>query len=160
MQVENNRVVRFHYTLTAADGQLIESSKGGTPMAALWGVGGLIPGVERALAGRSAGDSVEAQVAPEDGYGVRQPDLVQRVPKKYFRDAARLKPGMVVELGTKQGPRAVTVLKVGMSVVDVDGNHPLAGQTLNFALEIVDVREATPEEIAHGHVHGEGGVHH
>lgn len=160
MQVETNRVVRFHYTLTAADGALIESSRGGTPMAALWGVGGLIPGVERALAGRSAGDAVEVQVPPADGYGERQPELVQRVPKKHFRDAARLKPGMVTELGTQHGPRAVTVLKVGMSVVDVDGNHPLAGQTLNFAIEVVDVREATAEEIAHGHVHGEGGVHH
>lgn len=160
MQVENNRVVRFHYTLSVPGGTQIESSRGGTPMAALWGVGGLIPGVERALEGRSAGDSFEVEVAPQDGYGERQPELVQRVPKKYFRDAARLKPGMVTELGTRQGPRAVTVLKVGLSVVDVDGNHPLAGRTLNFAIEVVDVREATAEEIAHGHVHGEGGVHH
>lgn len=160
MQVAKDRVVRFHYTLSRADGEEIESSRGGSPMATLWGVGAMIPGVERALEGRSAGDSFQVEVAPEDGYGDRRDDLVQRIPKKYFRQSERLKPGMVTEVKTGQGPRAVTVLKVGMSVVDVDGNHPLAGQPLRFAIEVVDVREATAEELDHGHVHGDGGVHH
>jgi FKBP-type peptidyl-prolyl cis-trans isomerase SlyD len=160
MQVAKDRVVRFHYTLSRADGQDIESSRGGAPMATLWGVGAMIPGVERALEGRSAGDSFEIEVAPEDGYGPRRDELVQRIPKKYFRQSERLKPGMVTEVQTGQGARAVTVLKVGMSVVDVDGNHPLAGQPLRFAIEVVDVRDATSEELDHGHVHGDGGVHH
>lgn len=160
MQVAKDRVVRFHYTLSDADGQRMESSVGGEPLAMLWGHGGLIPGVEQALDGRQAGDTFEITVPPEEGYGHRREDLVQRLPKKYFKQPEKLRPGVVTQVQTAQGPRAVTVRKVGMSVIDVDGNHPLAGQTLNFAIEVVDVREATPEEIDHGHVHGEGGAHH
>ncbi len=160
MQVEKNRVVRFHYVLSDAEGNVIERSSGDQPPAVLWGTGGLIAGVERALEGKQAGDHVEVTVEPADGYGERRDDLVQRVPKKYFRDGDRLRPGQVTQLQTKQGPRAVTVLKVGMSVIDVDGNHPLAGRVLNFAIDVVDVREAAADEIAHGHVHGNGGVEH
>lgn len=161
MQVAKDRVVRFHYTLSDAGGEVIESSRGGSaPLAVLWGHGGLIAGVERALEGRQAGDRFEVTVEPQDGYGERRADLMQRLPKKYFRQPERLKPGMVAEVQTGQGPRAVTVLKVGMTVIDVDGNHPLAGQTLHFDIDVVDVREATPEELEHGHVHGDGGVHH
>ena len=160
MQVGKNRVVRFHYVLSDADGSVIERSGSDQPLAALWGTGGLIRGVEQALEGKQAGDQIEVSVAPADGYGERRDDLVQRVPKKYFRDGDRLRPGQVTQLQTRQGPRAVTVIKVGMSVIDVDGNHPLAGRMLNFAIDVVDVREATPEEIAHGHVHGNGGVEH
>lgn len=160
MQVEKNRVVRFHYVLSDADGGVIERSGSDQPLAVLWGSGGLIAGVERALEGKQAGDHIEVTVDAAEGYGERRDDLVQRVPKKYFRDGDRLRPGQVTQLQTKQGPRAVTVLKVGMSVIDVDGNHPLAGRTLNFAIDVVDVRDAEPEEIAHGHVHGHGGVEH
>lgn len=160
MQVAKDRVVRFHYTLSDAAGAVMESSQGGQPLAMLWGHGGLIVGVERALEGKAAGDSFEVRVSPEDGYGERHDTLIQRLPKKYFRQAERLKPGMVTEVKTPQGARAVTVLKVGLSVIDVDGNHPLAGQTLNFAIDVVDVREASAEEIDHGHVHGDGGAHH
>ncbi|MFB9069230.1 FKBP-type peptidyl-prolyl cis-trans isomerase [Pseudofulvimonas gallinarii] len=160
MQVAKDCVVRFHYTLKAVDGTLIESSEGAQPLAILWGHGGLIAGVERALEGRSAGDSVEVTVSPEDGYGERRDDLFQRLPKKYFRNPDKLRPGMVTEIRTERGPRVVTVVKTGMTVIDVDGNHPLAGQTLQFALQVVDVREATAEEIDHGHVHGDGGHHH
>jgi FKBP-type peptidyl-prolyl cis-trans isomerase SlyD len=160
MQVAKDRVVRFHYTLSDAGGEVIESSRGSEPLTMLWGHGGLIVGVERALDGCEAGDTVDVTVPPEEGYGERRNDLVQRLPKKYFKQPERLKPGMVTQVQTAQGPRAVTVIKIGMSVIDVDGNHPLAGQTLQFALEVVDVREATSEEIDHGHVHGDGGHHH
>jgi FKBP-type peptidyl-prolyl cis-trans isomerase SlyD len=160
MQVAKDRVVRFHYTLSDAAGQVMESSQGSQPLAMLWGHGGLIAGVERALDGKQAGDSFEVTVAPEDGYGARRDDLIQRLPKKYFKQVERLKPGMVTEVHTPQGPRAVTVRKIGLSVIDVDGNHPLAGQTLNFAIEVVDVRAASAEELDHGHVHGDGGAHH
>lgn len=160
MQVAKDRVVRFHYTLKDVDGGLIESSEGAQPLAILWGHGGLIAGVERALDGLVAGDSVEVTVSPEDGYGQRRDDLLQRLPKKYFRQPDKLKPGMVTEIRTERGVRVVTVVKTGMTVIDVDGNHPLAGQTLQFAIQVVDVREATPEEIDHGHVHGDGGHAH
>ena len=111
------------------------------------------------MEGREAGDKFEVDVAAADAYGVRQEGLTQRVPKKYFKDA-RLEPGIQAVLPTNFGPRAVTIQKVGHSVVDVDLNHPMAGKDLHFAIEIVEVREATPEEIEHKHVHGDGGHHH
>ena len=160
MNVEKDSVVRFHYTLRDPDGSELESSRDAQPMAVLVGHGGMIPGLEQALSGRAAGDSFTVTVSPEQGYGERHDNLVQRVPKKYFRDPARLKAGQSAVVGTKQGPRMVTVLKVGMSVVDVDLNHPMAGRTLVFDIEIVEVRPASAEELAHGHVHGEGGHQH
>lgn len=160
MHIEKDTVVRFHYSLRDGDGTQIESSHGQQPMTVLVGHGGIIPGLEEALIGHAAGDSFEVTVEPDKGYGVRHDNMMQRVPKKYFRDAARLKPGDTGVVTTKHGPRMVTVLKVGMSVVDVDLNHPMAGRTLVFAIEVAEVRAATPEEIAHHHVHGEGGHQH
>ena len=160
MNVERNSVVRFHYTLRDESGSQIENSRGGSPMAVLVGHGGIIPGLEEALMGRAPGERFEVTITPEQGYGPRHDNLVQRVPKKYFRDPGRLKAGATATVGTKEGPRMVTVIKVGMSVVDVDLNHPMAGRTLAFEIEIVDVREASEEELAHRHVHGEGGHQH
>lgn len=162
MKATQNSVVSFHYTVVEKDeGAEIDSSRTrGEPLAVLIGHGGLIPGVERALEGREAGERFEVEVAPADAYGEYREGQVQRVPKKYFRDADRLKPGMQTVLQSEQGQRVVTVAKVGTSVIDVDLNHPLAGRTLRFDLEIVDVREASEEERAHGHVHGPGGHHH
>ena len=111
------------------------------------------------MKGHGAGDTFEVTVTPEEAYGERREGLVQRVPRKHFK-GAKLTPGMQVVLPTDQGQRAMTVKKVGISVVDVDLNHPMAGKTLNFEVEILDVREATPEEISHKHVHGEGGHQH
>lgn len=159
MNIEKNRVVRFHYSVAEAGGAELESSKGREPLAFLHGHGGIIPGLEQALEGKAAGDHVEVTVAPEQAYGERRDGLVQRVPKKHFKDA-KLRPGQTVVLNTQQGPRMVTVQKVGLSVVDIDLNHPMAGKTLDFTVDIVDVREASEEEIAHGHVHGEGGHQH
>jgi FKBP-type peptidyl-prolyl cis-trans isomerase SlyD len=138
----------------------VESSREDEPLAVLHGHGTLLAAIENALAGRRAGERFELTLAPADAFGERRDNWTQRVSKKYFPNAARLKPGMQTQLQTDSGQRAVTVLKVGGKVIDVDLNHPLAGQTLNFAVEVVDVREATPEEIAHGHVHGPGGHHH
>ncbi len=160
MKIENNSVVRFHYTVSEPGGEAIESSREQQPIAALIGHSGIIRGLEAALIGRAAGDTFQVDVTAEDAYGERRDDLLQRVPKKFFRDAARLRPGMMTVLNTRQGPRPVTVHKVGMSVVDVDLNHPMAGKALRFDIEVVDVRESTPEERDHGHVHGEGGVQH
>lgn len=162
MQAENNHVVRFHYSVHAlpAGAEPLESSRGREPLTVLLGHAGIIPGLERALLGKSEGDSFEVEIAAADAYGEVRPDFVQRVPKKYFRDPAQLRPGMQTSVGTNQGPRLVTVIKVGMSVVDVDLNHPMAGKDLKFEIEVVEVREATAEELAHGHAHGPGGHQH
>jgi len=163
MKIEKDRVVRFHYTLfdgTRESGQApAESSKEGEPVAILVGHGNVIPGLEKAMEGHEAGDSFSADVAAADAYGERREDMTQRVSKKHF-GKQRLAPGMQVMLNTNFGPRPVTVQKVGMSVVDVDINHPMAGKDLHFDIEIVDVREADAAEIEHGHVHGDGGHDH
>ncbi|MCM2336593.1 MAG: peptidylprolyl isomerase [Pseudomonas sp.] len=159
MKIEKDRVVRFHYSVAEVGQEALESSEGRDPLTILVGHGNIIPGLEQAMDGREAGDKFEVDVAAADAYGERREGLSQRVPKKHF-GAQKLAPGMQVVLNTNFGPRAVTIEKVGMSVVDVDLNHPMAGKDLHFAIEIVDVREASPEEVEHGHVHGEGGHQH
>lgn len=164
MQAAANTVVRFHYRVSeggAGEAAEIESSHaGGEPLAILLGHGGIIPGLEAALIGKSAGEQFEVEIEPEQAYGPLRANFTQRVPKKYFREPAKLKPGMQTAVNTDHGARLVTILKVGMSVVDVDLNHPMAGKTLRFAVDVVDVREATEEERAHGHAHGAGGHQH
>ncbi len=160
MKIEKDRVVQFHYSVAEAGKDALESSKeAGQPMAILFGRGQIIPGLEKAMDGHEAGDSFKAAVASVDAYGERRENLTQRVPKKHFGQQP-LVPGAQVVLNTNFGQRAVTITKVGMTVVDVDLNHPMAGKDLEFEIEIVDVREATEEELAHGHVHGEGGHAH
>jgi FKBP-type peptidyl-prolyl cis-trans isomerase SlyD len=159
MLIEKNAVVRFHYTVTETGHAQLESSKEGEPLTVLVGHGAIIPGLEEAMLGKQTGDKVAVTVAPEQAYGQRRDGMTQRIPKKLFKNA-KLVNGQQVVLPTEMGPRAMTILKVGMSVVDVDLNHPMAGKSLDFDVEIIDVRAATEEEIAHGHVHGEGGVQH
>jgi FKBP-type peptidyl-prolyl cis-trans isomerase SlyD len=159
MKIEKDRVVRFHYTVAEQGQESIESSQGREPLAILYGHGNIIPGLEKAMEGREAGDSFSVDVPAAEAYGEKREGLTQRVPKKHFGEQ-RLMPGMQVVLNTNFGPRAVTIEKVGMSVVDVDLNHPMAGKDLHFDVEIVDVREASAEELEHGHVHGDGGHHH
>jgi FKBP-type peptidyl-prolyl cis-trans isomerase SlyD len=159
MKIEKDRVVRFHYAVAEKGQEALENSRGGEPLAILQGHGNIIPGLEKAMEGHEAGDSFVVDVAAADAYGDRRDNLTQRVPKKHF-EGQRLEPGMQVVLNTNFGPRAVTIQKVGMSVVDVDLNHPMAGKDLHFDIDIVDVRDATPEELEHGHVHGDGGHHH
>lgn len=160
MKIEKDRVVRFHYTVSEVGQEPLESSKeGGQPLAILVGHGNIIPGLEKAMDGREAGESFSVDVPAAEAYGERREGLVQRVPKKHF-GAQKLAQGQQVVLNTNFGPRAVTVQKVGLSVVDVDLNHPMAGKDLHFDIEIVEVREADPVEIEHGHVHGDGGHQH
>jgi FKBP-type peptidyl-prolyl cis-trans isomerase SlyD len=159
MKIEENSVVRFHYSVSEPGQPAIESSRDREPLAVLIGHGNIIPGLETAMKGRESGEKFEVTVEPAEAYGERRDGLIQRVPRKHFK-GAHLAPGMQVVLPTAMGPRAMTVHKVGMSVVDVDLNHPMAGKTLSFEVEIVEVREASGEEKAHGHVHGEGGVQH
>ncbi|MNK50428.1 FKBP-type peptidyl-prolyl cis-trans isomerase SlyD [compost metagenome] len=159
MKIEKDSVVRFHYTVSEQGQEPIESSRDRDPLAILIGHGNIIPGLENAMMDKEAGASFEVDVKAADAYGERREGLTQRVPKKHF-GTTRLVPGQQVVLQTNFGPRAVTVEKVGMSVVDVDLNHPMAGKDLHFAVEIVDVRAAAAEELEHGHVHGDGGHQH
>ncbi len=160
MKIEKDRVVRFHYTVSEAGQEPIESSRErGEPLAILIGHGNIIPGLETAMMDKEAGESFGVDVKSADAYGERREGLSQRVPKKHFGNT-RPVPGQQVILQTNFGPRAVTVEKVGMTVVDVDLNHPMAGKDLHFDVEIVEVREASEEEVQHGHVHGDGGHHH
>jgi FKBP-type peptidyl-prolyl cis-trans isomerase SlyD len=161
MKIEKDRVVLFHYSVNEPGTPALESSHNGNgkPMAVLMGHGNIIPGLETALEGREAGERFNVTVGPAEAYGERREGLTQRVARKHFKNA-KLFNGMQVVLPTEMGPRAMTVTKVGMSVVDVDLNHPMAGKTLEFDVEIVEVREAQAEELAHGHVHGDGGVEH
>jgi FKBP-type peptidyl-prolyl cis-trans isomerase SlyD len=159
MKIAENSVVRFHYTVSEPGAAPIESSREGEPLAVLIGHGSIIPGLETAMKDREAGEKFEITVEPDQAYGERRENLTQRVPRKHFKNA-KLAPGMQVVLPTAQGPRPMTVQKVGISVVDVDLNHPMAGKTLSFDVEIIDVREASAEEKEHGHVHGAGGHQH
>ncbi|MBB3227223.1 FKBP-type peptidyl-prolyl cis-trans isomerase SlyD [Luteibacter sp. Sphag1AF] len=159
MQAGKDKVISFHYTL-GVDGNQVESSKdAGEPLWILLGHGQLIPGLEAGLEGKSAGDSFDVEITPEQGYGPRQEGMTQRVPKKFFQNGAKLKVGDSTVLSLKEGgQRVVVVQKVGMSVIDVDLNHPMAGKTLNFHVDVVSVRDASEEEVQHGHAHpGEDG---
>jgi FKBP-type peptidyl-prolyl cis-trans isomerase SlyD len=160
MNIEDKKVVTFHYTLCDEHGEQLESSREGEPMTYLHGTGNIIPGLEKALAGKVAGDTFEVNVEPAEAYGERNEKGVQRIPAKHFKQAGRLKPGQVVVLQTRQGPRQLMVVKVGRFNVDVDTNHPMAGMSLTFDVEVTDVRDATDEEVSHGHVHGPGGIDH
>lgn len=160
MQITRNTVATFHYRLCGEDGMEIENSRDGEPVAYLHGHGNILPALESALEGRSTGDELSVTLGPEQAYGARREGSIQRVPIKHVMARGKLKPGMVVSVRTDGGARQVSVLKVGKFNVDVDTNHPLAGRTLRFDIELLEVRAATEEEIAHGHAHGPGGHHH
>lgn len=159
MQIQANSVVQFHYTLTENDVEL-ESSRPNAPLLYLHGHNQMLPKLEDALLGKSAGEQVQVTLAPADAYGERKADAIQSVQVKHLQGAKKWKPGMVAWVNTDQGERQVTVVKVGMFKAEVDTNHPLAGKTVTFNVDILQVRDATAEEIAHGHAHGEGGHHH
>lgn len=154
MKIEQHAVVSIHYTLTNNENEVLDSSEGQDPLTYLHGVGGLIPGLENELLGKEATDKLDVTVSPAEGYGELNQDLVQTMSKDVFQGVEEIVPGMQFRT---QGPdgegRIISVVEVNGDEVTVDGNHPLAGVTLNFKVEIVSVREATEEEIQHGHVH-------
>lgn len=160
MQISPNKVVSIHYTLKNDAGDVIDTSSGREPLAYLHGAGNIVPGLEKALEGKSSGEKVNVSVAPEEGYGPRHDGLVQDVPREAFQGVEEINPGMQFHAQGPSGPMVVTVVEAGDASVKVDGNHPLAGETLHFDVEVSDVREATDEEKEHGHVHGEGGHEH
>jgi len=161
MQIENGAVVSFLYTLNDAAGNLIETNRDGDhPAVYLHGAKNIVPKLEAAFAGKQSGAHFELTLEPADAYGERRENAIERVPAKYLKHAGKLTPGQAVQISTKEGPMLVTVVKVGKFSVDVDTNHPLAGKTLQYAIDVVDVRAATDEEKAHGHAHGVGGHQH
>lgn len=157
MQIAKNAVVAIDYTLTDGEGQVLDTSEGRGPLAYLHGAGNIIPGLEKALEGKGEGEKVNVSVPPEEGYGQRDESLIQAVPKKMFAETAEPEPGMQFQAQGPDGARILTVLKVEDEQVTVDANHPLAGQELNFDVAVVNVREASEEELEHGHVHEAGG---
>lgn len=163
MLIEQNKVVTFHYRVREPGQEVIEDSHvDNDPAVYLHGHEGMVKGLEEALAGRKAGDTFSVTLTPEQAYGHRSEEAVQRISVKHVVGGKKTqyRPGMVVQVNTSHGPREVVVIKAGLKTIDVDTNHPLAGKTLEFDIEVVDVRDASAEEIAHGHVHGEGGHHH
>ena len=160
MEISADRVVTIHYTLKDDGGTVLDSSAGGEPLAYLQGRGNLVPGLEKALEGKQEGNSIAVVVSPADGYGTRDESLVQRVPKRSLQGAGAGKKGMQFQARTDDGVRLFTVAAVIGDMVTLDGNHPLADQTLHFDVQVLGVREATAEELQHGHVHGAGGHHH
>jgi FKBP-type peptidyl-prolyl cis-trans isomerase SlyD len=160
MQIAKNTVATIDYKLTDPKGQVIDSSEGRQPLAYLHGASNIIPGLEDALEGKSAGETINVTVQPEQGYGPRDPSLIQPVPRTNFHGITDIKPGMQFQAQTPQGGRVVTVVSVDDANVTVDANHPLAGVPLTFDVTVKDVRQATQEEVQHGHVHGPGGHHH
>lgn len=161
MEIEKHAVVTIDFELKDDDGNVIDASSGGEPMLYLHGTSNIIEGLEKALAGKKAGDSLSIAIPPKEGYGVHDETRIQSVPRDMFEDQSLVKVG---EQFMAEGPNGehltITITEVTDDKVVIDGNHPLAGKNLNFKIEIKDVRKATQEEIDHGHAHGVGGHHH
>jgi len=159
MQIKDTHVVTLHYTVKTTDGDVIDSSADSEPLAFMQGSQFMIQGLEDALYGKQKGEKFELSVEPEKAYGLRHDQLVQEVPAEMFEDM-NVEVGMSFRATTDDGEQSVTIIDKTDTTVTVDGNHPLSGMSLNFDVEVVDVREATAQEIEHGHVHGAGGCGH
>lgn len=160
MKIENNKVVQIKYVLTDAQGNQMDAS-GDEPLAYLHGSHNLIPGLEAELKGKQAGDKFVATIPAEEAYGEKQDHLIQDgVPKEMFQGVDNIEVGMRFEAQSEQGFHSVVITEINDETVTVDGNHEMAGMDLTFDIEVVDVRDATEEEISHGHAHGAGGHHH
>ncbi len=160
MQIGPNSVVSIHYTLSNDAGETLDASAEGSPLVYLHGAHNIIPGLERELVGKRVGDALTVKVQPEDGYGTKQDELIQQVPRNAFPDSDSLQVGMRFTAESDQGHISVVITELTDTTATVDGNHPLAGVVLNFDVNIADIREASAEEIAHGHVHTPGHHHH
>ena len=160
MQIEANSVVTLQYTLKDNEGNIIDKSDDGSFLY-LHGAMNIIPGLENALTGKAAGDALQVSVTPEEGYGVKDPERIQEVPKEMFEGSEEIAVGTQFHAQSPDGQAVVvTVVEVKDDVVVIDGNHALAGIDLNFDVKVMDVRAASEEEISHGHVHGEHGHNH
>ena len=162
MQIAPNTVVTMTYTLTNAEGQVLDQADASHPFVYMQGAHNIIPGLEQALAGKQAGDTAVVTVQPEDAYGEYNEQLTQQVPRQMFGNVPedQLVVGAQFQAQTNGGVEIITIADVDGDLITIDANHPLAGETLTFDVKILDVRAATPEEIEHGHAHGPGGHHH
>jgi FKBP-type peptidyl-prolyl cis-trans isomerase SlyD len=161
MQIANNSVVSIEYTLKDDEGNILDSSEGRDALSYLHGAGNIIPGLENALAGKATGEELSVTVGPEEGYGERIEQLMQVVSRDIFESIDKIEVGMQFQgQSADEQPMIITITAIEGDDVTIDGNHPLAGVNLNFDIKIVDVRDATAEELAHGHVHEPGGPDH
>jgi FKBP-type peptidyl-prolyl cis-trans isomerase SlyD len=160
LEISADKVVTIHYSLKDDAGTVIDSSAGGEPLAYIQGHGNLVSGLEKALEGKPDGANVAVSVMPEEGYGKYESGLIQRVPKRTLQGSGEVRKGMQFQARTPEGMRLFTVTGIVGDMVTLDGNHPLADKTLHFDVQVVAVRDATAEELEHGHVHGAGGHHH
>ncbi len=159
--IADGTVVTMHYKLVLDGGEVVDSSEGADPLAYLHGSGNIVPGLESAMGGKSEGDKFDVTVTPEEGYGPRHDEAVQTVPRSVFPEDAQLEVGIQFQATDENGrPIMGTIKEIVDDKVTVDFNHPLAGQSLNFSIEVVGIRAATDEEKEHGHVHGPGGHEH
>ena len=158
--VAAHKAVEIHYTLTNDAGEVVDSSREVEPLPYIHGTESLVPGLESALDGKAVGDKIVVSIAPADGYGEVNPELTQSIPRNLFEFDGEIEVGMRFEAEAENGIELVTVIAVDAENIVIDANHPLAGQTLNFDVEIMSIREATSEELEHGHVHGAGGCGH
>ncbi len=155
MTISQHKVVSIHYKVVDADSsEMIDTSEGGEPMTYLHGARNIIPGLEQALEGKSVGDEIEVTIAPADAYGEHSDDRIQKVPIEAFEQMEKVEPGMMVTAQSEQGQINLMVVEVDEATVTVDANHPLAGKSLKFDVRVEQIRDASDEEIAHGHVHG------
>ena len=159
MNISDNKVVSFHYTLKNDDGEIIDSSSGHDPLAYIHGQGNIIPGLENALGNKAVGDKLAVVVPPEEGYGLRDADLMQAVALANFQDPSQVAVGVQFQAQVGDHVHIATVTKVDGDVVTIDMNHPLADMVLHFDVEVMGVRDATSEELEHGHVHHDGHTH-
>ena len=160
MKISKGKVVSMHYALRDETGEILDSSEGQVPLDYLHGYGNIIAGLEKVLENKATGEKLSAVIPPEEGYGIREESLVKNMPLSNFKDPNAVKVGAQFRADTSQGPRLATVTRVDDQNVTIDLNHPLAGQTLKFDINVVAVRDATEEELAHGHVHGPEGHGH
>ena len=161
MKVGKDKVVLMHYTLKNDAGDVIDSSDGADPLPFLQGHGNIIPGLESALEGSKVGDKLDVSIEPEEGYGLRMKDAIQEIPSSALQGVDEVKVGMQLQSQDKDGNAfLVTVTKIEDDKITVDGNHPLAGQTLHFSVSIESIRKAEAEELSHGHVHADGQHNH
>ncbi len=160
MHIQANAVVSIDYTLKNDAGNVLDQSTPDAPLSYLHGHNNLISGLESALEGKLQGDQVTAVIPPEEAYGVYNESLIEAVPRQMFQGVDNIEPGMQFQAQTAQGVQVVTVTEVNDETVTIDGNHALAGETLHFDVTIKEVREASAEELSHGHAHGPGGHHH
>ena len=160
MKISKNSIVSIQYTLTDDKNEILDRSTAQDPLVYLHGTGSLIPGLEQALEGRLAGDKLKVTVQPEEGYGVRSDKMLQNVPRSEFPSDEKIEIGMSFEVDSDEGPTVLTIVEIKDDEVVVDANHPLAGVTLHFDVEVASVRAATENELSHGHAHGPGDHHH